>query len=310
MSIIKEILKKTGQSFFPNSVLIHESLKKKFSFQIDTVDACNLRCVHCHRGVNYKKNTSKKMGLDVLERLLDKITSECECKDIGLYNWTEPFLNPELDKCVAAIMSRGIGCLLSSNLSLNKPAMLEAVLSQKPTLVVSVSGFEQKTHELYHKGSDVSRVKESLKYIAGFREKQNLELHVEVHCLQFVDNQQDQMMWEHFCKEHGFIFVAKPAHGCEVSTPETAERLIVKPRFEEMPDGQVKVKNNLSDKPVLNPCFLHNAIPLNCDCDVYLCCIYGNTARRRIGNFFDLPLKEIQRLRLSHRECAYCRWQG
>lgn len=307
-SLIKEFIKKTEKSFFPNRVLIRESLKKPFRFVIDTVDACNLKCVHCHRGVNYKNNTSKRMRLDVLERLLDKIIAECKCNEIALYNWTEPFLNPELDKFVGAIMSRGIKCILSSNLSLNKQAMLEAVLLQKPTLVVSVSGFEQKTHERYHKGSDVSRVKENLRHIAVFRDKHNLELHVEVHCLQFIDNQQDQMMWEQFCKDHGFIFLAKPAHGCEVSTPETAERLIIKPRFEKMPDGQMKVKNNLSDNPVLDTCFLHNVIPLSCDCDVYLCCIYGNTIERRIGNFFDLSLKEIQRRRLSHRECAYCKF--
>src|SRR5512143_4116551 len=93
-----------------NNALVRESLKKPFRFSIDVVDACNLRCVICPRGVYYKKSTANRMKLEVFERLLDKIVSECECQTIQLYNWTEPFLHPELDKFVAAVMRRGIGC--------------------------------------------------------------------------------------------------------------------------------------------------------------------------------------------------------
>jgi len=76
--------------------LVRESLKNPFSFNIDIVDTCNLRCVICPRGVYYKDNTSDRMDLGLFNRLLDKISSECECKYISLYNWTEPFLHPEL----------------------------------------------------------------------------------------------------------------------------------------------------------------------------------------------------------------------
>jgi hypothetical protein len=246
------------------------------------------------------------MSLDVFELLLNKITAECTCNDIELHNWTEPFLNPQLDKFVTAAGKKGIGCTMSSNLSFNNPGLLEAVLIQNPALIVSVSGFEQKTHELYHKGSNVERVKENLRFIVALREKHNLKFHVEVHCLQFVDNENDQLMWGQFCKEHDFIFVARPAYGGDVATPETSERLITKPGFEELPDGQFRVKRNFSKTPVQKPCSQHNTIPLACNGDVYLCCIYWNTDERKIGNIFDTSIKEIQRKRFSHHDCAYC----
>ena len=246
------------------------------------------------------------MELDVFKRLLDKLTSECECKGIELYNWTEPFLHPGLDKFVHAVNSKGIGCTLSTNLSFRKPALLESVLTQTPALIVSVSGFEQKTHELYHKGSDVNTVKENLKFIVGFREKQNLTLHLEVHCLQFVDNQKDQLMWEQFCNDHGLIFLAHPAYASEVATPQSVARLLWKPAFDELPDGKFKVKNYYSKEPGVKPCDLHNTISLDCYSDVYLCCIYWNRKEFKIGNYFDIPIDEIQRRRLSLRECASC----
>lgn len=285
---------------------VYESPKKPFRFSIDIVDACNLRCVICPSGVYYKGNTSKRMELDVFKRLLDKITSECECNEIWLYNWTEPFLHPELDKFVHAVKTEGIACTVSSNLSFMNPALLESVLMEAPALIVSVSGFDQQTHELYHKGSDVKKVKENLKFIANFKEKQNIPLYVEVHCLQFVDNIKDQMMWGQFCNELGFICNPKPAHASEVATPENVKRLLFKPGFIESPDGSFKVQRNMSNKPVLEPCDLHNTIPLDCRCDVYLCCIHWNRKEYNVGNYFDLSIEDIQRRRLSLRDCAYC----
>ena len=287
--------------------LVSESLTKPFRFSIDIVDACNLRCAICPRGVYYKNNTSKKMELNVFNRLLDKITSECQCKEICLYNWTEPFLHPELDKFVKAVKDRRLDCFLSSNLSFKKPAMLESVLRHSPALVVSVSGFEQGTHELYHKGSNLNVVKENLNLIAEFKEKEKLPLNVEVHCLQFVDNQKDQMMWEKYCSDHGFSFLAKPAHSSEVATPQSSQRLISKPVFEELSNGEFKIKGNFSSEPVLKSCPLHNTIPLDSDCDVYLCCIYWNRKEFTVGNYLDMPINEIQRRRLSMFECAHCR---
>jgi len=133
------------------------------------------------------------MELDVFKRLLDKITSECRCRKIELFNWSEPFLHPELDQFVKVVKSKKIECVLSSNLSFNNPARLEAVLMHSPSLIVSVSGFTQAMHERYHKGSNLETVKGNLKFIADLKKARRLSLHVRIHCLQFVDNKYDQL---------------------------------------------------------------------------------------------------------------------
>jgi pyruvate-formate lyase-activating enzyme len=287
-------------------VLINESLKKPFRFAIDIVDACNLKCVNCPRGVYYKNNTSKMMELNVFKRLMDRIASVCECEEVLFYNWTEPFLHPELDKFIQTVNNRGIKCGLSSNLSFSKPRLLESVLMQSPALVVSVSGFEQSTHQLYHKGADINKVKANLKYIYDFKNRHNPALHVEVHCLQFVYNQEDQSMWEQFCADHGFLYMAKPAYHSEAATPEEVERLLWKPEFDKLPNGKFKVKSYLSKIPIAKSCNLHNTIPLDCLGDIYLCCIYWNRKEFKIGNLYNSSLSDIQRRRLSLHECAYC----
>lgn len=285
---------------------IHGSLRKPFSFNIDIVDACNLRCVHCPRGVYYQKSTSTKMGLDVFKRLLEKITSECKCQKVDLYNWSEPFLHPELDKFVAVVKNKNIVCGLSSNLSFNSPARLEAVLMHSPSLIVSVSGFTQEVHERYHKGSNLENVKNNLKFIANLKEKHHLPLSVRIHCLQFADNQEDQLLWEQYCGDYGFIYHGAPAYCSEVTTPETAARLLYRPGFDRDANGGTKVRVDFSKTPILEACPLYNTIPINAHGNVYLCCIYWNRDAYKIGNYFDTSLHYVQERRLLHRDCSHC----
>jgi MoaA/NifB/PqqE/SkfB family radical SAM enzyme len=246
------------------------------------------------------------MKLDGFERLLDKISSECDCQEINLFNWTEPFLHPELDQFVLAVKNKNVACGLSSNLSFNNPARLEAVLINSPSLAVSVSGFTQDVHQRYHQGSNVETVKSNLKFIANLRETQRLSLDVSIHCLQFIDNQEDQALWEKFCREYGFKFYAKAAHASEVTTPETIKRLINPPGFDLDAKGEMKIQMNFSETPSFEACPLHHSIPINAKGDVYLCCIYWNRKEYKIGNYFDTSLKNLQKKRLLHRDCSHC----
>lgn len=242
----------------------------------------------------------------IFKHLLDKITSECKCRKIELYNWTEPFLHPELDKFVYTIKSKKIQCLLSSNLSFRNPSRLESVLMHSPGLIVSVSGFDQKTHERYHRGSNLEQVKSNLKLITEFREKRKIPLHIELHCLQFIDNQNDQLLWKKYCNDNGFIFCPTPACCSEVTTPETAKRLLCPPEFYLDSNGETRVRKYLSQYPKFEPCPMHNNIPIDAHGDVYLCCIYWKHNEYRIGNYFDASLESIQLKRLLHPECLHC----
>jgi hypothetical protein len=265
-----------------------------------------LRCVHCPRGVYYHKSTSTRMELDVFKRLLDKITSECRCRQIDLFNWSEPFLHPELDLFVEVVKRKNIKCVLSSNLSFNNRTRIEAVLMHSPTLIVSVSGFTQTVHERYHKGGNLETVKDNLKFIADLREARRLSLHVRIHCLQFVDNRDDQLLWKQFCDDYGFFYHGTQAYCSEVSTPETAERLLIRPGFRTDSDGKKKIEMYFSETPIFESCTLHNTIPINVHGDVYLCCIYWIREKYKIANYFDSSLASIQEKRLMHYHCSHC----
>ena len=313
LSIIKRVLKKGEKRrqavpHYQNiEALMEHSLSKPFSFSIDILDGCNLRCVHCPRGIYFQQNTFNRMTVADFTQLLNDIMLKTQCQKIELYNWSEPFLHTELDQLLHVVKGHQLECILSSNLSFQNDVLLESVLLYSPTLLVSVSGFTQESHERYHQGSHIEQIKRNLQYIAEFKKTNKAQhtLTVEIRCLEFVDNQQDQKLWKEYCHQHGFIYRSLLAYASEVTTIQTAKRLIFPPEFEEH-QGTMIITRHFSRTPILTECPLHNTIPVNAFHDVYLCCIYWNREEYKIGNIFEMTIADIQRKRLSHHDCSHC----
>src|SRR5437763_15875456 len=87
--------------------------EKSFIFYIDVFSYCNLRCPSCLVGARYGALSEWPRGLmsqDLLGRILDKAVGECRIEAVGLYNWTEPLLHPEIASLVRAVKWRGLVC--------------------------------------------------------------------------------------------------------------------------------------------------------------------------------------------------------
>jgi MoaA/NifB/PqqE/SkfB family radical SAM enzyme len=81
---------------------------------VDTVDVCNLKCPTCIRGLRGMPNSGKALPLDKFDRIAAKARDEGYGR-IGLYSWTEPFINPRLFEYVAIVKNIGLYCMVSSN---------------------------------------------------------------------------------------------------------------------------------------------------------------------------------------------------
>jgi wyosine [tRNA(Phe)-imidazoG37] synthetase (radical SAM superfamily) len=104
------------------------------------------------------QNSSAKMSLEKFCAILDKAKSE-GYRGIGLYSWTEPFLNRTLQDYVLEVKKRDLECLISTTLSLRRIDNLEATLLAKPDLIdVSISGWDQATYQINHVGGNLSYV--------------------------------------------------------------------------------------------------------------------------------------------------------
>src|SRR5262249_13117267 len=66
---------------------------------VDTLDACHLKCATCIRGVRGMQNSARKMSLDTFAAVAARLREQ-DFHRIGFFNWTEPFLNRNIEDYV------------------------------------------------------------------------------------------------------------------------------------------------------------------------------------------------------------------
>ncbi len=268
-------------------------------YYIDIVDACNLRCRTCVRGQRKVKNSQEKMSFSRFKKIVVK-AKEKGATTVGLYNWTEPFLHPEINKFVKEVVDNNIHCVLSSNFSLSEMSTLidtlEAGVSE---LSVSVSGFTNDIYQINHSGGDIEVVKRNLTDLAQYLSGSSLDIKVYVKYLEFDYNREQISAFREFSESLGLNFQVYPASG-DPLTPVLND-------FSTTDEITVDVREIGSSEKSLNPCaLLFDVIALDCKGDAYLCCAYGNFENCRIGNFLEMDYEKMMLSRLFHPKCRTC----
>lgn len=130
---------------------------------LELFGGCQLRCPLCPTGNRQRPGrASGALKISTVEKLLDEIGHHIET--IELFNWGEPFLNPDACKIIRMIADRGIYTILSSNLQ-HIPDPTQIVNSGLSELIVSCHGFTQETYEKYMIGGKIQKTLDNLKSI-------------------------------------------------------------------------------------------------------------------------------------------------
>ena len=116
---------------------------------IETCNVCNLNCIYCPTGMRLKlKDTPKGMlKIESLKDICEKSLKKYQ-RNIGLYNWGEPFLNPELPEIVKYLKENTKSTLIiNSNFSFSDDTRLKEVLRylNRDVIIISCDGFSQVT---------------------------------------------------------------------------------------------------------------------------------------------------------------------
>ncbi len=144
---------------------LKEQMQFPFLATIDIVNACNLDCSTC--GKNTEQETSEKMSFELFVKILDKLQL-MGIRQIELYNYTEPFLHPEIYRFMYEVKRRGLTLGISSNLSLpNIPHLKDCVdlLTRGDWFIVTISGIQQSIYEINHKHGKIINVIQNMKKI-------------------------------------------------------------------------------------------------------------------------------------------------
>ena len=285
---------------------------KGYLLYIDVFSYCNLRCPSCLVGNKLLHTSEWRRGLmtpDLLGRILDKGLSECLIWNVGLYNWTEPMLHPDLVELIRVVKSRGLRCTISSNLQVlrNPDDLLGSGLD---LMRVSLSGFTQHVYERGHRGGDVEIVKDNMRRLAVAKAATGSATTIEVTYHQYLDNYHEIALMEEFSRSLGFKFTPYAAYMTTVEKVLaiqagncTPEDKLVLDRLAVPLDRAIAITSQ--NPPELCE-LLEDYIVIDVSGQVMLCCGSSLRPSNVIGNYLDVSLEEIQRRRRKHALCSDC----
>lgn len=268
---------------------------------IDINDACNLRCPTCVRGVGLMPGSARKMDKKLFEEIINKAKVE-GYTDIGLYNWTEPFLNDEIPYYISMIKKVGLPCEISTNLSFpNRTHLIkEALVAGIDRLIVSISGYSQEIYEINHRGGNLDYVKSNLEYISNLRAKEIINTEIYLRFIKFPYNINELPLAQKYATSLGIHLHEHEGAGSPYRPVNTYcnEDII-----------QELINNAYENKhqPRKGVCpVLMNTLAINVIGKVFICCAQPSFRSLEIGNYLDMTKDEIFLKRLIHPICSSC----
>lgn len=269
-----------------------------FLANIEIVDNCNLSCLTCRRDAFM--SSAGRMDIDLFRRILDKLQLMGVWK-IEMYNYTEPFLHPDIYEFVKEVKKRNLILNLSTNLSLkNIPHLKDCVdlLTPDDLMIVTISGIRKDVYEINHRGGNIDNVINNLHIIAKSSSKKSVRLRL----LKFDYNKGELLAAKKLAAELGLSFEWQPAFGNPFGINKDSEKLRAK-----INNGiSLKQHNYLFDDGMKYCRFIHSRnIVLNYLGNVEQCC-QTVTRPYDFGSFLEQDISVIQMKREFSALCCDC----
>jgi MoaA/NifB/PqqE/SkfB family radical SAM enzyme len=268
---------------------------------IDTIDACQLKCPTCIRGVRGIKNTARKMELDTFAAIVGRLKDE-GFRRIGLYNWTEPFLNRTIQDYIGKGKEAGFWVNLSTTLSLRHIDNLEqALVAGLDHLTVTISGFDQETYEINHVGGVWEYVLKNLHEVRDIIARYQLPTLVELRMLKFSYNLHQEESIRQFAEQMGFHFL--PIDG--IGDPKS-DLLKAYTSAHFIREAE-KAADVISPEDEGKACeLMFNQIAIDSSGDVYVCCAVPTYPSLKLGKFLEMTADQILAKKFTHPFCRAC----
>jgi pyruvate-formate lyase-activating enzyme len=283
-----------------------------YSYTIDVVGTCNLRCPTCPVG-NSPARPRGFMAPELFERILAKIRAESPDPEprLTLYNWGEPLLHPELPRLIDLAHAAGLKVQLSTNLNIRHG--LEAVIAANPDeLKISLSGATPESYGRTHRRGDLALVLANMRDLRRLIDTHGATTRVWIghhlyrssrHQLPDVAALARELGFAHHPIEAFFMPLERLAayldgnggadrHGIIPDLPLDPRTRARRLAIEQDPDSDCELR------------FAQTVI--NHDGSVALCCSVYDTANMLGIDFLEVPHAEIQRRRYAHPFCAIC----
>ena len=140
---------------------------------LDTFSGCNLKCPFCPTGTDQMQRRKAHLPMARAKQVIDAVKGHA--LELRLYNWGEPFLNPDIFEIIRYAHDAGLYTVISSNLSVKVRGLAQKVVDSKlDRLTASIDGISQQSLETYRRRADADLCFENIKDITAERARQGV----------------------------------------------------------------------------------------------------------------------------------------
>lgn len=276
----------------------------------DIVDACNLKCVSCYRGINGNQKT--KLNLDTLEKSLTHVVNHFEIKGVWPNNWSEPFLAKNLPDYLMKIREFDLPIALSSSLNLAiKTETFEKVLPLLSSFNISASGLDQGVYSKYHKGGNITKVLENITKMLDVKNRLGLEIPFDWTFGKHLYNTDQYKKIAQFCEKNNIRFVPTRYYITDIKDvlKVVADVPIAEEIYSLFYSSQKEAKKDILQYAQPDSCYLLNGnIVIDHKGNLMICCgsiESTNTPIQMIKN-----KQQLDEIRLQNSTCMKCYKKG
>lgn len=278
---------------------------------IDVIGGCNLKCPSCPNGYFKAKNPGGMMDLETFKKILEKASREYPGAIIALYNWTEPFLHPQIAEFIKTVHSFGFKSILSSNLNLLPFDLDEFSKAGLGSLTISLSGFSQKIYEIGHRGGNIETVKENMRKLSLALKKAGASTKITVYYHKYLYNLEEIDLMKNFAESLGFAF----GHDWAYFMPIEGIKDYLDDKLAQSEVDFIEKKLALDIRQAVEatkpfrkePClFPTSLLTIDWRGQIQLCCGLYDSGKFSIGSYLDTASEIIEERLKKHPYCKEC----
>ncbi len=141
--------------------------------QVEPANICNLECPLCFTVSRTSSRKPTLLPFQTFKKFIDETGDYLLL--IVLWNWGEPFLNPDIFKIIEYAASKNIIVHSSTNgnVRFDDAAADKIVDSGLTSLVFGVDGASNETYSIYRQGGDLERVKENIRAVVRAKKRKS-----------------------------------------------------------------------------------------------------------------------------------------
>lgn len=150
---------------------------------------CNLKCKMCRRTLYQFNRAECDMPYAKFKEIIDKIGDYLIF--VGLWNYGEPLLNPDLSRMVEYCSKKGIITVLSTNGTLlNQAKSLDLFAAGLKYLIICVDGVTENVYQKYRNMAKLSELENNVRQACNLKKEKKLKFPViELQFIVMKDNE-------------------------------------------------------------------------------------------------------------------------